>query len=140
MTVPSWPTRCLTSKLTSKSLLKHPASLASPSVLARRKSVLYQPPPISVAHPPTISIEGTPCKTVDNFKYLGSVISNDGTLDREIKAVVSISLLYGCETWILYRRHMKQLNQFHMRSLQTIMKIKWPRTGFPTSKFSELLR
>ncbi|XP_076445908.1 uncharacterized protein LOC143283548 [Babylonia areolata] len=38
-------------------------------------------------------------------------------------AVVFSSLLYGCETWTLYRRHIKQLEQFHMRSLGMIMGI-----------------
>ena len=40
-------------------------------------------------------------------------------------AVVISSLLYGCETWILYRRHVKQLEQFHTRSLRSIMRIRW---------------
>ena len=33
-----------------------------------------------------MSIEDTPLKTVDDFKYLGSTTSNDGSLDREINA------------------------------------------------------
>src|SRR6266516_1449069 len=30
-----------------------------------------------------------------------------------------------CETWTCYRRHIKQLEQFHMRHLCAILKIKW---------------
>ena len=41
------------------------------------------------------------------------------------RVVVLNSLRYGCETWTLYRRHLKQLERFHMRSLQTILNIKW---------------
>ena len=41
------------------------------------------------------------------------------------KTVVLSSLLYGCETWTLYRRHIKQLEQLHMRSLRSIMSIRW---------------
>ena len=36
------------------------------------------------------------------------------------KAVVITTLLYGCETWTLSRRHIKQLDQFHMRCLHKI--------------------
>ena len=49
-------------------------------------------------------------------------------LDTKIKvykAVVLTSLLYGCESWTLYRKHTKQLERFHMRSLRAIMGIKW---------------
>ena len=35
------------------------------------------------------------------------------------------SLLCGCETWTLYRRHVKQLEQFHTRALRLIMRIRW---------------
>ena len=41
------------------------------------------------------------------------------------RAVVLTSLLYGCETWTLYMRHLKQLECFHMHSLRTILNIKW---------------
>ena len=34
------------------------------------------------------------------------------------RAVVLSSLLFGCETWTVYKRHLKQLEKFHMRSLQ----------------------
>ena len=35
------------------------------------------------------------------------------------------SLLYGCETWTPYRKHLKQLERFHMNSLRSILNIKW---------------
>ena len=41
------------------------------------------------------------------------------------KAVVLSSLLYGCETWTLYRRHIKRLDQFYMRCLRRILKVSW---------------
>jgi len=40
------------------------------------------------------------------------------------RAVVSTTLLYGCKTWTIYRRHEKQLQQFHLRCLR-IFKIRW---------------
>ena len=51
-----------------------------------KTEVLFQPAPAAVAHPPTISIDGTQLKMIDDFKYLGSVISCDGSFDKEISA------------------------------------------------------
>jgi hypothetical protein len=41
------------------------------------------------------------------------------------KAVVLSALLYGCEPWTLYRRHVKLLEQFNQRCLRRILNIKW---------------
>ena len=41
------------------------------------------------------------------------------------RAVVLTTLLYGCETWTIYRRHEKQLHQFHLRCLRCILNICW---------------
>lgn len=41
------------------------------------------------------------------------------------RAVVLTTLLYGCESWTLYRRHVRLLEQFHQRCLRNIMGVKW---------------
>ena len=40
-------------------------------------------------------------------------------------AVVLTTLLFGSECWTLYRKHIKQLKQFHMRCLRKIAGIRW---------------
>ena len=35
------------------------------------------------------------------------------------------TLLYVCEAWTVYRRHEKQLQQFHTRCLRRILNIRW---------------
>ena len=39
--------------------------------------------------------------------------------------VVLSTLLYGCETWTVYRPHVKKLEQFHMRCLRKICGVTW---------------
>lgn len=41
------------------------------------------------------------------------------------QAVVVSSLLYGCETWTLYSRHLKLLEQFHIGKLRRLLRIRW---------------
>ena len=40
-------------------------------------------------------------------------------------AVVLPTLLYRCEAWIPHRRHLRRLDQFHVRCLRRIANIKW---------------
>ena len=41
------------------------------------------------------------------------------------KAVILPSLLYSCEAWTVYSRHLKSLNSFHLKCLRKILKIRW---------------
>ena len=41
------------------------------------------------------------------------------------RAVVISTLLYGAESWTVYRRHVKKLHAFMMRHLRSVMKINW---------------
>ena len=51
-----------------------------------KTEVLLQPAPNSARPQPCITIDGTQQKNVDSFRYLGSTISSDGPLDKEIAA------------------------------------------------------
>ena len=41
------------------------------------------------------------------------------------RAITLSFVLYGCESWTLCKRHIKQLEAFHMSSLRSILKIRW---------------
>lgn len=40
-------------------------------------------------------------------------------------SVVIPTLLYGCETWTTYRRHIRSLEQYHQRCLRSILRVSW---------------
>ena len=58
----------------------------------------------------------------------GSIWDRSGIrLDTKLKvyrSVVLPTLLYACETWTVYQRHVKRLN-FHTSCLIKLLKIKW---------------
>ena len=95
---------------------------------------------------------------MEHFTYLGSVISNDAKVSKDLdkrlskasssferlskgvwqshslrlstkiqvySAVVVPTLLYGAETWALYRKQIRLLERFHQRCLRSILGIKW---------------
>ena len=128
------------------------------TISIKKTEVLCQSAPTTSMPEPTITIDGTKLTVVDEFCYLGSCLSSDGSLDKETarriskasssfgrlwtkvwgvrgikqttklavyRAIVLPSLLYGCETWTCYRRHIKQLDQFHLRCLRKILGIHW---------------
>ena len=109
--------------------------------------VIYQPKPGADCTAPTVTIDNNPLNVVDKFTYLGSTISQNALISARIGkasgsfgkltkrlwtergvplitkvnvycAVVLPTLLYGCEAWTPYRRHMRRLDQFHMRCLK----------------------
>ena len=59
------------------------------TISIKKTEALYQPAPGNMYEPPAITIEGKLLKAVDNFKYLGSIISNDASFDAEITARIA---------------------------------------------------
>ena len=65
-----------------------------------------------------------------SFGRLRERIWNNHNVSKRVKgkiyrAIILCTLLYGDETWTVYRRHVKKLHVFMMRYLRPIMKIKW---------------
>ena len=134
------------------------ASAFGLTISLKKTEVLYQPPPGTPYCEPHISINNTELNAVEHFTYLGSVMSNDATTNKDVdnhlskasssfghlakrvwqdhslrlstklkvyQAVVIPTLLYGSETWTLYKRQLRILERFHQRCLRTILNIKW---------------
>ena len=128
------------------------------TISIKKTEVLFQPSKRSLAPVPQIKIDGKVLNNVESFTYLGSSLSSNNSLDKEIssriakasasfgrlrkrvwnerglrldtkmavyRAVVVTALLYGCESWTVYHRHIKLLDQFHQRCLRNIMNIRW---------------
>jgi hypothetical protein len=128
------------------------------TISIKKTEVMLQPAAKNNRVEPKIEINGCKLSVVNQFTYLGSIMSDDCTIDREIearikkasasygrltervwknsaiqlktkiavyRAIVMSTLLYGCETWTCYRKHVKLLDQFHLRHLRYILKIKW---------------
>ena len=81
-TAPFSPTRRKPYSTSSTASLMQPRTSASPSSL-KKTEVSYQPPP-SEAYSPHISIDGTNLNALEDFTYLGSVISNDATVSKDL--------------------------------------------------------
>ena len=59
------------------------------TISIKKTETLYQPAPGNLYVPPAISIDEKLLNAVDNFKYLGSIVSNDATFDEEITARIA---------------------------------------------------
>ena len=59
------------------------------TISIKKTEALYQPAPGNMYEAPAITIEGKLLNAVDNFKYLGSIVSNDASFDAEITARIA---------------------------------------------------
>ncbi len=110
----------------------------------------YHPPSISIEQTElkvvhhfsylgcVISSDANIDKEVDNrlakansaFSRLYGRVWNNNNLKKDTtvsvyKAVVLTTLLYGAESWVTYRHHLRLLERFHQRCLRTILSIRW---------------
>ena len=108
--------------------------------------------------PPQISIDGTNLHAVEHFTNMGSIISSDAIVGKDLdnclskasssfgrlskrawqshslrlskkiqvyRAIIIPTLLYGAETWVLYRKQIRLLEWVHQHCLHSIRGIKW---------------
>ncbi|XP_066285623.1 uncharacterized protein [Branchiostoma lanceolatum] len=54
------------------------------TISLKKTEAMYQKPPRGTYTPPQISIDGQSLNAVDHFTYLGSVISNDATVTKDM--------------------------------------------------------
>ena len=78
-------------------------------------------------------------KASSAFGRLTSNVWNRRGITRETKikvyrAVVLTTLLYGSETWTVYKRHAARLNHFHTTHLRKLLGIKW-QDEIPDTEF-----
>ena len=59
------------------------------TISIKKTEALYQPARGNAYVPPAVSIEGKQLNAVENFKYLGSIVSNDASIDAEITARIA---------------------------------------------------
>ncbi|VVC27167.1 Hypothetical protein CINCED_3A012097 [Cinara cedri] len=80
-----------------------------------------------------ISIKGKRMEQINQFKYLGSIIDNEGRSKKEIKSRIGSkygsyvwsTALYGCETRTLNKKEETTLKAFEMWCWRKMEKIKW---------------
>lgn len=85
-----------------------------------------------------MSNDATTDKDLDNrlskasrsFGHLSKRVWQDHCLRISTKlkvyrAVIIPTLLYGAKSWVLYRKQMRRLEQFHQHCLRKILNIKW---------------
>ena len=65
-----------------------------------------------------------------SFEWLRERLWNNYNVSIRVKwkiyrAIIRSTLLYGAETWAVYRSHAKKLHAFTMRHMRSIMKIRW---------------
>ena len=81
------------------------------TISIKKTEALYQPAPGNMYEPPTITIEGKLLNAVENFKYLGSIVSNDASMDTEITArIAKATAAFGRLSKRLWTNNGIQLN------------------------------
>ena len=63
------------------------------TISLKKTEVLHQSPPGGTYSPPQINIVGTSLNSIEHFTCLGSVISNDATVNKDLDKLLVIQLV-----------------------------------------------
>ena len=81
------------------------------TISLKKTEVLYQLPPREAYSPPHISIDGTNLNAVEHFTYLGSVISSDATVSKDLDNCLSkASSSFGRQSKRVWQSHSLRLS------------------------------
>ena len=81
------------------------------TISLKKTEVLYQPPPREAYSHPHISIDATNLKAVEHFTYLGSVISSDATVSKNLDNRLSkASSSFGRLSKRVWQSHLLRLS------------------------------
>ena len=82
------------------------------TISLKKTELLYQTPPREAYSPPHISIDGTNPNAVEHLTYVGSVISSDATVSKDLDNLDQ-------------SKQMRLIERFHLRCLRSTLGIKW---------------
>jgi hypothetical protein len=76
------------------------------TVSIKKTEVLHQPKPGCTSQPPVVHVDGVALNVVDRFCYLGSVISNDASIDNDVtKRLAAANGAFGALEKRLWSEH-----------------------------------
>ena len=115
-----------------------------------------------------IKIENNTIEEIEEFEYLGSIVSSNGDINKEIQRRMAIALqktrqmsklwhgadkntkirflralifpitTYGCESWTINKTSERKINAFELKCYRTILRVPWTEKRTNNSILQEL--
>ena len=115
-----------------------------------------------------IKLKNDTIEEIEEFEYLGSIISNNGDINKELQRRMAIALqktrqmrklwhgtdkntkiiflralifpiaTYGCESWTINKTSERKINAFELKCYRTILRVPWTEKRTNNSILQEL--